>query len=183
MMLTAMDRLSPTRQVVTFRLDQQSYALPVETVIQVVEMVAMTRLPHIDGSVVGAINLHGEIIPIVDLRGHLQLPEAAHQRHTPILLAQAGQHSVGLIVDEVTEVVSITPDQIRQPVDILPAGVSARPLLQGVVRQAAPAPLLLLDLQYLFQPSQVQALIEAIASLAHVHPYGTAGPVLHEGSG
>ena len=175
-MLTAMERLSPARQIVTFRLEQQNYALPIEMVIQVIEMVAMTRLPHIDGSVLGAINLHGEIIPVIDLRSHFQLPAAAHQRHTPILLVHAGQHSVGLIVDEVTDVINITRDQIRQPVDILPAGVSARPLLQGVIQQTAP--LLLLDLQYLFQPSQVQALIEAIASLAQAAPYGTAGPIL-----
>ncbi len=162
------------RNLVTFRLDRQTYALPIEPIVQIIEMVTITPIPQVNHSVEGVINVRGAPIPVVNLRRHLGLPEAKlHESkppyglHTPIILVQVGERTVGLIVDQVAEVLDVSASQITCPADLLPEGLSDAPLLQGLM-QAPGGAVLLLDLAALFGPGQAK-LAQVLAAL----PAGT----------
>lgn len=151
------------RNLVTFRLDRQTYALPLELIVQIVEMVTITPIPQVNHSVEGVINVRGASVPVVNLRRHLGLPEAKLQLHTPILLVRTGERMVGLIVDQVADVLNVSAGQITCPTELLPDGLSDAPLLQGLVHTSQNA-VLLLDLDRLFSSERAK-LVQASATL------------------
>jgi purine-binding chemotaxis protein CheW len=146
---------------VTFQLEHQTYAVPLEQVIRIIDMVSITPLPDVDRSVVGVINVHGAIVPVIDLRRQFQLPTTAWKRHTPILLTPSSEQMLGLIVDTVTQVLNASTEQILRVDEVLPGELSEVPLLQGLLRHASGELSLLLDLNHLFQPDQIRAVVEA----------------------
>jgi len=158
---------SAIRNLVAFRLDRQTYALPIEPIVQIIEMVAITPIPQVNPAVEGVIDVRGTAVPVVNLRCQLGLPEAKLQLHTPIILVQTGERMVGLIVDQVADVLNIGADQITRPKDMLPDGLSDAPLVQGLTYTAQGA-LLLLDLEHLLASNQAQ-LAQALEALSAIN--------------
>lgn len=93
----------------------QRYALPVENVVQIIEMVTITPLPAAPHIVVGVINFHGQVIPVVDMRRRLQAPPQPYSLRTPIVVGELHGHKVGLVVDAVSGVLQLNPAQIDTP--------------------------------------------------------------------
>jgi purine-binding chemotaxis protein CheW len=164
--LTSTDLGNPAEQrtLVAFRLDQQTYALHIEPIVQIIEMVTIMPIPQISNRVEGVINVRGAPVPVVNLRRYLGLPEAALQLHTPIILAQVSKLMVGLIVDEVLDVLNLPGGQIAHPAEILPEGLGEAPILQGLAH-TPDGMVLLLNLEHLFLPHQAQALAQAVETL------------------
>jgi purine-binding chemotaxis protein CheW len=148
-----MDMESGFQNLVTFRLGRQVYALPIAPIAQIVEMVAITPVPGVNGSVEGVINYHGQSVPAIDLRHHLGLPVGALGVDMHIILARVSERTIGLIVDEVLDVLELPGAQIAHPDDILPQGSSGDSLLRGVAHTAQ-GTVLLLDPDHLFTPRQ-----------------------------
>ena len=159
--LTDLENSADQRTLVAFRLDQQTYVLPIEPIVQIIEMVTITPIPQVNNMVEGVINVRGAPVPVVNLRRHLGLPEAALQLHTPIVLAHVGKLMVGLIVDEVLDVLSLSGGQIIHPADILLEGLGGGAMLQGLAH-TSDGMVVLLDLDHLFLPHQAQALAQAV---------------------
>jgi purine-binding chemotaxis protein CheW len=162
--LTNLENPAGQRHLVTFRLDQQTYALPIEPIGRILEMVAITPIPQIQRPVAGVINVQGAAVPVVDMRQHFGLPEAPWQLDTHIILSQINGRVVGLIVDEVIDVLDLPADQITPPADILPEELGEAPLLQGLAHVPG-GTVLVLNLAHLFRPSQTRALAQAAAAL------------------
>ena len=95
--------------VLTFRLADQLFGLPVTTVLQIVEMVAITRLPQLPEGIQGAINVHGRIVPVLDLRLRFGLDCIPYHLHTPIVLTELNDRMLALVVDSVEEIVEMPP--------------------------------------------------------------------------
>jgi purine-binding chemotaxis protein CheW len=165
--LTDLENPADQRNLVAFRLDQQIYALPIELIVQIIEMVTITPIPQASNTVEGVINVRGAPVPTINLRRHLGLPNAPLQLHTPIVLVQVGEQMVGLIVDEVLDVLSLRGDQITRPANILPEGLGEALVLQGVAYVQNDT-VLLLDLEHLFLPHQARALVQAVETLPEV---------------
>jgi chemotaxis signal transduction protein len=78
--------------VLSFRLAGHTYGMPVADVMQIIEMLTITPLPQLPLPLKGVINLHGQMIPVMDLRRRFGLPDQPYGLHTPIILADlAGQ--------------------------------------------------------------------------------------------
>lgn len=152
------------QHVVAVRLAQRTYAVPLQSVIQIIPMVAITPLPQAHPAVEGVINFRGDAVLILNMRRYLHLPEAAPGLYTPIMLLHIGQRMVGLIVDEVLDVTTIQPERVARLTDLLPEGLGRVPVLQGLTHTDAGA-LLLLDLEQLFAPGQAHALQTALTAL------------------
>jgi purine-binding chemotaxis protein CheW len=152
--------LSERQNVVAFRLDKQTYALPIEPIVQIIDMVAITSIPQLSQVVEGVINVHGEAVAVVKLRRHFGLSDAPLRLNTPILLTQIGGQTIGLIVDEVTDVLHLSADQVVQLADILPEELGDAPIFRGLAYVSDDA-VLMLDHESLFQPDQLQALAQA----------------------
>lgn len=150
--------------LVTFRLGSQIYALPIEPIRQVIEMVTITPIPQVRSSVEGVINYHGVTVPVVNLREHLGMPKTALLLHTPIIMVSDAGRLVGLIVDEVLAVLDLPRTQAAKPQDILPTGLGKTSLLCGMFHTDGDT-VLILDIENLFAPQEAIALAEAVASL------------------
>jgi purine-binding chemotaxis protein CheW len=106
--------------ILTFQLGGQMYGLPVNEVVQIIEMVAFTRLPQAPFAVQGIINLRGKIAPVIDLRLRFDLPLIPYGLHTPIILVKVKEQNLGLIVDWVEEVAQIAPADLEIAEAIIP---------------------------------------------------------------
>jgi purine-binding chemotaxis protein CheW len=164
---TAEGTLSERQDLVAFRLEKQTYALPIEPIVQIIEMVAITPIPQLDAVVEGVINVHGEAVAVVKLRRHFGLPDAPLQLNTPILLVRIGGQTIGLIVDEVADVFNLPTDQIVQLDEILPQELGDAPIFRGLTYVADNA-VLMLDPDELFRPDQLEILAQAADMLQKV---------------
>lgn len=87
-------------QLVSFRLDHQRYALPLAAVERVAQAVEVTPLPHAPAIVLGAINVHGQLLPVINVRRRFQLPEREVIPADWFLLAHTARRTVVLVVDQ-----------------------------------------------------------------------------------
>jgi purine-binding chemotaxis protein CheW len=113
---------SDSLAMLTFKVAEQVYGLPVTNVVRIIEMVTITRLPDAPDFIQGIINLHGKTVPIMDLRHRFGLSQRPYGLHTPIILADmtGDGHLLGLIVDTVEDVLNISPEDLEITETIVP---------------------------------------------------------------
>jgi purine-binding chemotaxis protein CheW len=109
---------SETVQLLTFKLDDQEYALNIDNVVQVVRMVAVTKAPKAPDFVEGMLNLRGRVIPVVDLRKRCGLPVKPYDLNTQLLIARTDSRTMALMVDGVSEVLSMPAANVEPPENI-----------------------------------------------------------------
>lgn len=102
----------------TFRLGSELYGLEIMKVQEIIGLMAMTRVPRTTESVRGVINLRGKVIPIADLRIKFELENREDTRKTCIVVMQVlqpdhTQISLGVVVDEVAEVLEFSEEQLQ----------------------------------------------------------------------
>jgi purine-binding chemotaxis protein CheW len=117
-------------QLVVFRLDQRRYALPLAVVEGVVRAADVTPLPRAPAIVLGAINVHGQVLPVLNVRRRFLLPDREIRPADWFLLAHTPRHMVVLVVDDSEGVVERSPADIVASTKIVP-GLEDFP---GVVR-------------------------------------------------
>jgi len=117
-------------QLVVFTLDEQGYALPLNTVVRVIHAVEIRKLPQAPEIICGIINVAGQIIPVVDVRKRFGLPVRELTPDDELIIADTGTRTVALLINHVTGVRQISPGQQIQTKDTLPyAGY-----IQGVIK-------------------------------------------------
>ena len=107
-----------TVQLLTFKLDNQEYALDIGNVVQVVRMVALTRPPKAPDYMEGMFNLRGKVIPVINVRQRYGLPGKPHDFDTQLLIAKANGKMLAITVDVVSEVLTLATDTIERPEQI-----------------------------------------------------------------
>jgi purine-binding chemotaxis protein CheW len=107
-------------QLLTFKLDEQEYALNIANVVQVVRMVAVTKTPQAPHYVEGVVNLRGKVIPVVDIRKRYNLPGKPCDLNTQLLIARTDRRLMALIVDVVSKVLTLPSGQLEPPAHIGP---------------------------------------------------------------
>ena len=112
--------LSETAQFVVFRLDERRYALPLAVVEQVVRAVEVTPLPKAPPIVLGAINVHGRVLPVLNVRRRFLLPDREIGPADWFLLAHTARHTVVLVVDDSEGVVERPQAEIVLSTQIVP---------------------------------------------------------------
>ncbi len=150
--------------LVIFRLNRIDYAITVESIQQIIEMVVIIPVLNTNEWMEGIINYHGASVPVVNLRRHFGMDVVPYRWHTPIILVNIFERRVGLIVDEVLDVLAVPEEQIIDPRLILPPGVPQVSLLKSII-QTERNITLLLDLAHLFDQVQVLALSAATHAL------------------
>jgi purine-binding chemotaxis protein CheW len=103
----------PSRLVV-FAVEGQRYALPIESVQEIQQIVALSEIPDDSGAVVGVINLRGAVVPAMDIRRLLGLPTHAYGLQTPMIFTRTPRGLVALIVDEVEDVVEVPEGSMQK---------------------------------------------------------------------
>jgi len=106
----------------TFTLASEAYGVPVLKVREIITMLHITAVPQMPPHVKGVINLRGKVIPVIDLRTKLGLPDSAIGEMNCIVVVQlparGGElRNIGLIVDSVEEVANVSAEDIEPPPD------------------------------------------------------------------
>jgi purine-binding chemotaxis protein CheW len=117
-------------ELVAFVVGEQRWALPLPAVERAIPMVEVAPLPHAPSGVRGAINVHGEPVPVLDLEARLGREASAFRARDRLLLAKTATRRVALAVDEVLGVVTVAGATIGPAPDSVPAplaGLAALP--------------------------------------------------------
>jgi purine-binding chemotaxis protein CheW len=111
-------------QLVSFKLREEEFAVDILQVQEIIRLQEITNVPNAPAFVEGVINLRGRVIPIIDLRKRFALESAEHSKSTRIIVVMIDNVTVGLIVDEVSEVLRIPEDTVEPPPPIV-AGIES----------------------------------------------------------
>jgi purine-binding chemotaxis protein CheW len=119
------------REVLTFRLATETYGLDIRWLREIVKLRAVTEVPRVPRFVAGIITVRGVVVPVVDLRRRIGLPEAPGTKTSRILVTERDEEPMGFIVDEVHKVVRMHTEHVEEAGS---AGAGASELVGGIAR-------------------------------------------------
>ncbi|MGR3317881.1 MAG: chemotaxis protein CheW [Candidatus Anammoxibacter sp.] len=107
-----------SEKFLTFVLDDEEYGIEILKVREIIGMMAVTPVPQSSPRLKGIINLRGQIIPVFDLRLIFGMVERDHDSETCIIIVDVNGNLVGVIVDTVSEVMSVKEDEVEAGSDL-----------------------------------------------------------------
>ena len=107
------------RQLSSFVVDGQLFGVDVAHVQEVIRPQPLTKVPLAPSSVLGLMNLRGQVVTVLDLRARLELP-AYDGAAAATIVCRSGDDVIGLLVDAVGDVVDATSEQFDPPPETLP---------------------------------------------------------------
>ena len=151
---------STSCQFTSFRVGNEEYAIDIMSVREIKGWTETTVLPNQPRFVLGVLNLRGTIVPIFDLRCRFGLGLTKASRTHVIIIANVAERTIGLLVDAVSDILTVTPDQIR-PVPEIDRATSAE-FMSGIIN-VNDSMVVILSLERLFG-SNAPSAMEAIAA-------------------
>lgn len=106
------------QELISFRIGEQEFCVDIMAVREIRGWTPTTPLPQAPGFVCGVINLRGAVLPIIDLANRLGLGVTEPSARNVIIVVRIGGRMVGLLVDAVSEILSITTDAIQPTPDV-----------------------------------------------------------------
>lgn len=150
-------------QLVIFRLRDEEFGVEIGSVLEISRVLAITHIPEAPGFIEGVINLRGKVLAVVDLAKQFGLKEEKELPKTArIVVIEVRNITLGLIVDEVPEVISISEEKIEPTPEIIQSEVN-RHYIKGVAKLDERL-IILLDLNNILSFHEV----EAVAKVAEV---------------
>lgn len=102
-------------QYIVIKLGNEQYGIDIKYIDNIVRMQHITRVPKVANYLKGVINLRGEVIPVMSIRLKMDLPEDEITKATRIIILKLEQHgTIGVMVDEVKEVVTLGADDVEK---------------------------------------------------------------------
>lgn len=117
-------------QIVSFCLASEEYGVDIAQVQEIIRMVEITYVPRAPRFMEGVINLRGQLIPIIDLRARFGMARVEATKNTRIIVSEIGNKRVGMVVDSVSEVLTLPIEHVEQAPDLLTA--AGTEYIQGV---------------------------------------------------
>jgi purine-binding chemotaxis protein CheW len=124
---------SEISQFIGFIISQEEFLLPIEVMNEIIMIPRITFVPGAPKYVEGVINLRGTILPTINLRKMMGLTQYSSSNHGRIIICHQEEHTIGLLVDGITYVVSLHPDQI-QTQTLVSKGTGAE-LISGISKR------------------------------------------------
>ena len=113
--LTDTVETAETAQYIVTKLGVEQYGIDIRYIDNIVRMQHITRVPKVANYLKGVINLRGEVIPVMSIRLKMGLPEDEITKTTRIIILKLEQHgTIGVMVDEVREVVTMSSDSVEK---------------------------------------------------------------------
>lgn len=107
--------VNDSKQYIILRFDSEQYGIDISYIDNIVRLQPITRVPHTQPYFLGIINLRGEIVPVMSMRRKFELSEKENTNLSRILIIKVeGNAKIGMLVDEVREVVTLSEDQIEK---------------------------------------------------------------------
>ncbi len=105
-------------ELLSVKIGDQDFAIDIMSVREIRGWITSTPLPHAPSHIKGMINLRGVVLAIVDLAERLGLPTREPDPSSVVVVVEAGARAVGLVVDGVSDVITITEDMIQPAPEI-----------------------------------------------------------------
>jgi len=118
-------------ELIAVQVGDQQYAIDIMSVREIRGWTNSTPLPNAPSHVLGMINLRGAILPVVDLGARLGLGASRPGASSVVVVAQIGPREVGLLVDAVCDILTVTEGLLQSPPDVGEASV--RQFVQAVM--------------------------------------------------
>ena len=151
--------LAKPGKYLSFVLGREEYGLEILKVQEIIGIMDVTRVPRTPSYVRGVINLRGRVIPVVDLRGKFQMATINDTEKTCVIVVQITQGdltvTMGVIVDEVSEVLSFTQDQI-EPTPSFGGGMDEMEFITGMGKLGKKV-VILLDVDRVLKGDELEA--------------------------
>lgn len=149
-------------EFLTFTLGEEEYGVDILKVQEIRGYDTVTRIPGAPDFIKGVINLRGTIVPVVDLRLRFRLGTVEYNAFTVMIVLNIAQRVVGMVVDGVSDVLRLTPEQIR-PAPEFGGAVNTR-FITGI-GALEPRMLILLDIEKLMSGADMALMDSASQSL------------------
>lgn len=134
------------REFLAFKLGDEEYGIDILRVQEIRSFERPTRMANAPAYILGVVNLRGVIVPIVDMRIKFNLSEVNYDTFTVVIVLNIGKQVVCMVVDGVSDVITLTPEQLRLVPDFSSSIGSEHLLAIGSVGQRM---LILLDIEKL----------------------------------
>jgi purine-binding chemotaxis protein CheW len=128
---TAQAQAAGRRELISFRIGAQEFCVDIMSIREIRGWTAATALPQSPSFVRGVINLRGAVLPIVDLAARLGFESTEANDRNVIIVAQIGDQVVGLLVDAVSDILTVTDDVIQPTPDV--ASETAKTFVRGLI--------------------------------------------------
>ena len=106
----------------TFQINSEVYGIEIKYVTEIIGIQPITEVPELSEYMKGIINLRGKIIPVMDVRLRFKKEPVTYNDRTCVVVIEISDISIGLIVDNVSEVLSIPDEEIVEPPDMKSGG-------------------------------------------------------------
>jgi purine-binding chemotaxis protein CheW len=116
------------REFLAFKLGDEEYGIDILRVQEIRSYELPTRIANVPSFIKGVVNLRGVIVPIVDMRLKFNLDSANYDSFTVVIVLNIASRIVGMVVDAVSDVITLTPEQLR-PVPEFNSNIDADHLL------------------------------------------------------
>uniref|UniRef100_A0A7C4AIG3 CheW-like domain-containing protein n=1 Tax=Thermodesulfovibrio aggregans TaxID=86166 RepID=A0A7C4AIG3_9BACT len=162
------------KQYIGFILEENEYTVPILKVQEIIKIPQITKMPGVPHYIEGITNLRGRVIPVVNLKKVLGIPEV--NSGSKVIVVSSGRITFGVLVDDITGVVNIDDSQVEPAQEFIQQGQNH---VEGVARLGDKL-LVLLDTKKLI-PSEDQSLFEE--EILEVHDEGEKVEVVKKVSG
>lgn len=112
-------------QFITFRTGEQEFGADIMTIREIRGWTQTTPLPHAPQHVRGVINLRGVVLPVVDLRARLGRGQTEASSKHVIIVVQCAERTMGLLVDAVSDILTVSSSEIQPPPELASDGGSS----------------------------------------------------------
>jgi len=119
------------RELMAFRIGAQEFCVDIMAVREIRGFTPATPLPQSPGYVRGVINLRGAVLPIIDLSARLGFGTSETSARHVIMVVQVGQQAIGLLVDAVSDILTVSGDAVQPTPDV--ASEMAKSFVRGVL--------------------------------------------------
>ncbi|MFZ3128364.1 MAG: chemotaxis protein CheW [Rhodoferax sp.] len=147
------------QEFLSFKLASEEYGIDILRVQEIRSYEAPTRIANAPAFVKGVINLRGVIVPIIDMRLKFNLGEVNYDGFTVVIVLNIGRQVVGIVVDGVSDVITLTPEQLR-PVPQISSAIDSDHLL--AIGSVGDRMLILLDIEKLMNSADMGLVSQAL---------------------
>ncbi|MGG6896317.1 MULTISPECIES: chemotaxis protein CheW [Rhizobium] len=142
------------RELIAFRIGDQEFCVDIMSVREIRGWTPATVMPHAPAYMLGVVNLRGAVLPIIDLSSRLGMKNAEPTARHVIIVAQVNRKVVGLLVDAVSDILTITDDSVQPTPDV--SSDHERQFARGIVAIDRRM-ICLIELEALFPESESEA--------------------------
>lgn len=125
-----------TREFIAFMVRGRQFCIDITSIREIRGWNSATKLPHVPDYVVGVVNLRGTILPIIDVSARFGLGDCEPSPQSVVIVAQVGDRLAGMLVDSVSDILQVDPDDIRELPD-MDTPVGAEFLRQVILHEDA----------------------------------------------